>query len=569
MSAVAMMDQDSDVAPSHSKDTHPPSNDTDSKAEETPDIKELSITPSANKENVSGSGNKGKEEVDSNEEEEEKEGSGSESEEESSSEEESDDLYDGLSKEEIAKLKAAMMGIQNDYADHCDHEKLEMIKETKQVIKFNLSITVTDEEADFIGNFMRDNSLNLVQFLEDEGIEFLSQMKEMMDQAKVDQGSTTNNRCDSAEEEDYQFDSDDDGDEDWVHNEKRKKAARAAKRKGTAKNTNADGSKRCGRLLLNDALKNVGNMEGWSEARKKAWKNRKTAQNAYFYRFNVPGQPQKNGKWDKNDHALFMKRVMEIGANDQWGIFSKKIPGRVGYQCSNYWRSMVKDGDVLDPNYHYDGKKLHFKRNPKGSSFKISDEYRRFAITVVKDYSKVWTDLPAKHPKHPDEQYCQKVDDALSGATYGKAGGSKAKKKRKRGNGDDDSDGEWDAKPAKKRRRQRKRYTDDDGDEAFHCSVTAPEQTVDEDNPMPDFVDIMTGMPVSKPAISPYGHVLGYETWTMLIRTSKAKNMCPFTMQKLTRRSLVKLTKDNYDEYKDQIVNITNEQRQLMSSINS
>lgn len=91
----------------------------------------------------------------------------------------------------------------------------------------------------------------------------------------------------------------------------------------------------------------------------------------------------------------------------------------------------------------------------------------------------------------------------------------------------------------------------------------------DDNNPMPDFVDIMTGTGVVKPAISPHGHVLGYETWTMLLRTSKLKNMCPFTMQPMTRRSLIKLTKDNYDEHKDKIKNVTEEEKALMAQINS
>ena len=91
-------------------------------------LQELSITPSSNQENISESGNKGKEEAD-DEVKAEEEGSGSESEEESSSDE-SDDLYEGLSKEDIARLKAAMSGIQNDYEVHCDHEKKEMIKES-------------------------------------------------------------------------------------------------------------------------------------------------------------------------------------------------------------------------------------------------------------------------------------------------------------------------------------------------------------------------------------------------------------------------------------------------------
>merc|ERR1711971_135650 len=104
----------------------------------------------------------------------------------------------------------------------------------------------------------------------------------------------------------------------------------------------------------------------------------------------------------------------------------------------------------------------------------------------------------------------------------------------------------------------------DDGD--FHCSVSVEKKVEDkEDNPMADFVDIMTGTGVEKPAISPYGHVLGYETWTMLLRTAKHKNVCPFTMQKLTRRSLVKLTKANYDEYKAQIKNISAAEQANMS----
>ena len=35
----------------------------------------------------------------------------------------------------------------------------------------------------------------------------------------------------------------------------------------------------------------------------------------------------------------------------------------------------------------------------------------------------------------------------------------------------------------------------------------------------------------------------------------RLKNVCPFTKQPLTRRQLVKLTQDNFEEYKDKIVN--------------
>lgn len=36
---------------------------------------------------------------------------------------------------------------------------------------------------------------------------------------------------------------------------------------------------------------------GWSEARITAWKLRETEPNAYYYRFNEPGEAQKTGAW--------------------------------------------------------------------------------------------------------------------------------------------------------------------------------------------------------------------------------------------------------------------------------
>ena len=38
----------------------------------------------------------------------------------------------------------------------------------------------------------------------------------------------------------------------------------------------------------------------------------------------------------------------------------------------------------------------------------------------------------------------------------------------------------------------------------------------------------MTMMPVQKPAISPYGHVMGYDSWVKVLNRDP-KNTCPFT----------------------------------------
>ncbi|KAI9484093.1 MAG: hypothetical protein EXX96DRAFT_560874 [Benjaminiella poitrasii] len=117
------------------------------------------------------------------------------------------------------------------------------------------------------------------------------------------------------------------------------------------------------RLALDDALKQLEDGQnhesafaGWSEARLRAYKMIDTNPNSYYYRFNAPGEQQRKGKWDEHENRLFMQRLSELGANSQWGIFSIAIPGRVGYQCSNYYRFMIESGHIQDPNYVLDGK---------------------------------------------------------------------------------------------------------------------------------------------------------------------------------------------------------------------
>ena len=89
---------------------------------------------------------------------------------------------------------------------------------------------------------------------------------------------------------------------------------------------------------MDDALKQSNTFEGWSEARVRAYKLIESNPNAYYYRFNAPNVPQNNGKWTKEEKDLFFKRMKEVGVNHKWGIFSMSIPGRVGYQCSNFYR---------------------------------------------------------------------------------------------------------------------------------------------------------------------------------------------------------------------------------------
>lgn len=89
-----------------------------------------------------------------------------------------------------------------------------------------------------------------------------------------------------------------------------------------------------------------GSTDGWSEARIRAFKTRESNPNSYYYRFNDPGETQGKGKWSDEERDLFMKRLKEIGPEAGWGTFSMKIPGRVGYQCSNFYRQLIEAGDI-------------------------------------------------------------------------------------------------------------------------------------------------------------------------------------------------------------------------------
>ena len=73
-------------------------------------------------------------------------------------------------------------------------------------------------------------------------------------------------------------------------------------------------------------------------------------------------------------------------------------------------------------------------------------------------------------------------------------------------------------------------------------------------NPIPGFIDLITNKPMEIPALSPDGYALDYNTWLKLLNEKKVN---PFTQNQLTsKRQLVILTIDNFNQYKDKIKNL-------------
>ncbi|KAI8084500.1 uncharacterized protein BX664DRAFT_387233 [Halteromyces radiatus] len=357
------------------------------------------------------------------------------------------------------------------------------------------------------------------------------------------------------------------------------------KRSATLKKTTNDSAKKQyrlgGRLALDDALKQVQEngvdpdkaFEGWSAARIRAYQMIEQNPNSYYYRFNAPGEIQQKGQWSPHERELFFKRLEEVGANGQWGYFAMTIPGRVGYQCSNFYRLLVETGQVDDPNYVLDEKgKAHYlfdKKNANGTIEKTFRTHNKHAIT----------DRGSSSASPPSSSSTAVTATRRRRAPVSDKGTVKKRKRRSRGwNSDDDDDDEEDdfedyndnsgtyttsTRTRASTRRTRSRFATPQEETDQEDTSNGPDYAESEQeepldaNPLPGFIDPITLDEVEKPAISKYGHVMGYDSWVRCLTNWEGKkNICPLTKKPLTKRDLVVLTLENIEEYRDRILNI-------------
>ncbi|KAF7727170.1 hypothetical protein EC973_007945 [Apophysomyces ossiformis] len=340
------------------------------------------------------------------------------------------------------------------------------------------------------------------------------------------------------------------------------------KRSETLKKTTNDTAKKQyrmgGRLALDDALKQIQEntvdpekaFEGWSQARIRAYQMIDQNPNSYYYRFNAPGEVQRKGQWNEEERKIFFERLEEVGANGQWGIFAMKVPGRVGYQCSNFYRLLVETGEVNDPNYVLDAKgKAHYLFDKKTADGQVEKTFRT-------------------HSKHGTGRAASTTSGTRSRASS--SGDKKATKKRKRRSrgwdSDDDEPDDFEdynddsgtyTVSSRSTRRTRARTETAETSSGNNEDTNQEEDELESDdncnadNPLPGFIDPITLDEVVKPAISKYGHVMGYDSWVRCLTNWEGKkNICPLTKNPMTKRDLVILTHENIEEYRSQIINL-------------
>jgi len=344
---------------------------------------------------------------------------------------------------------------------------------------------------------------------------------------------------------------------------------------------NLEGSKSVPKLWLDDALKKKDdNFTGWSEARKKAYKAMKQNPNAYHMRFNTPGETQSKGSWSKQEHKKFMQLLYENGANNNWGVFSINIQGRVGYQCSDYYRKLIKQKKIWDPNYWYDGKRMCFKHD-----FELGEAWLKYAFTVLEDASGVFGILPAQHPKRPPD--LQSTAEVMRSVSHGlSAGCSQAFRRKVKNSSTHRKLRNWKS-PTVFRKKSCLKDTDSFLDLCFTkisavgavlpsdieavkrnggmenpdivAAVSAHEVDVTitsyEDITFTNFSESFTKCQLTRPAISPHWHAREHDSWTKILMTPGLENLCPFTKKIVKHNNLLMLTHHNVKEFKGKVVN--------------
>ncbi|KNC84109.1 hypothetical protein SARC_03674 [Sphaeroforma arctica JP610] len=259
-----------------------------------------------------------------------------------------------------------------------------------------------------------------------------------------------------------------------------------------------------------------------SKVQRKAYGKFHENPNEYYYRFNAPGEASRLDEWKEHEKALFLKRLEERGSEGQWGEFSKVIPGRVGYQCSNFYRSLLKKKELVDPRYYL---------NEKGEPKLVKNRERHELNVQAKRTGKA----PVLRDEQSSSQPAKKKARGTSG-TVKRVGSSRRAKTES--SDDDDDEAEYKARHTTRRLR-------------FMNGELNEEDKAENENPLPGFLDGITLSEVVMPAMSPSGHVLSYSSWLQCL---ECNSTCPMTGAHIEQRDLVILTPQNIEEYRNRII---------------
>jgi len=314
----------------------------------------------------------------------------------------------------------------------------------------------------------------------------------------------------------------------------------------------------------------------WSSARQDSLRVMFSNPNAFFYRNRPPGEAPIHGSWNEDEEARFHDRIVlfrKLGLSDQcWGLFSVPFVGRVGYQCSNFFRQQyVPDRFANRPPLSIDSK---FKNNPVETLKEQAYDYTMTVMTKsnvntvkmldpisVQDGTTIKPKIP--RPK-TEEQEKNKVEEEESTVSMVKrirslksenkpllpASKEKIKKKikklvRKKDNSTDNTEETQKdeiepivalPEPAKEIKKKMK-----NSNLAISINLAIGAR------------DVVTGKPMKNPMTNRDGYVLDKDTW---FKVMSGEERCPFPVSYVCQEELIEINEKNFDLLKPYLVNV-------------
>lgn len=87
--------------------------------------------------------------------------------------------------------------------------------------------------------------------------------------------------------------------------------------------------------------------DSWTKCKQQAWLQMESNPNSFLYRHVMPGEEKRNGPWSEEEKAAFIEAIkIHPPTSGHWGIFSRHVPGRVGYQCCAFYKKLVAAGEL-------------------------------------------------------------------------------------------------------------------------------------------------------------------------------------------------------------------------------
>lgn len=288
----------------------------------------------------------------------------------------------------------------------------------------------------------------------------------------------------------------------------------------------------------------------WSPVRRESFTQIAKNPNTFFYRHRPPGDPQKCGPFTAEEEAQFLERLAyfrnELNVDDGlWGLFSIPIRGRVGYQCANFYRLLIKNKKIEDDRYEIleDGKLKFLRGSRSNPSEEVMKKLEKEAFQFIKQCLQTEDGVVPTISK-PIIVPAEKSSNPPNNSKPFKV--SRASKEIIKYLGHQRSI------QAKKNIQQPVSL----GAKRFSHGGPIQAYTIDNRNqicPIFGALDPLSNDPIDTPMMDPNGFVMDLKSWRRIFRHNEK---APCQMIAKDESDLIELNSKNFDEFRLQISNI-------------